>query len=415
MKFKPLIMVVTSVFVVLILVMVLLLPLNTLSEQDSVEINDILQDCTANFDSPQNIRNNYKYNFTIIDYDEKLIYTTTSGLSQNISDAIKSRDTILDIAPNGKLAGKLIISNNYDVALAERNIGFAIIAGGLLCFLALILIAYILYINNRVIKPFRRLTEFALSVAGGDLETELSMDRQNIFGAFTESFDIMRTELKNAKLAEQKANESKKLLIANLSHDIKTPVASIKAIAEVGEVKADKKDKPSFAMINKKADQVNALVSNLFSATLEEMNQLPINTSDHASGDLVKILTVSDYQGKAKVDKIPEMLLSYDSQRLQQVIDNVISNSYKYSNTDIHISFTDNGNHLRMTIKDFGGYSDSSDKLLTKFYRGQNAEGKDGTGLGLYISKYLMMAMDGDLALDCNNDYFRVIIDIKIS
>ena len=93
---------------------------------------------------------------------------------------------------------------------------------------------YFFYIHHVVIRPFWKLKKFAERVADGNLDIPLEMDRKNLFGAFTESFDIMRSELKKARIAEARANAGKKELVAKLSHDIKTPVASIKAASEVG-------------------------------------------------------------------------------------------------------------------------------------------------------------------------------------
>ena len=86
-----------------------------------------------------------------------------------------------------------------------------------------------------------------------------------MFGAFSESFDIMREELKQAREKELAANISKKELVAQLSHDIKTPVSSIKAMSEVLAAKEDRdavRDK--IVAIGAKADQIDSLVSNLF-------------------------------------------------------------------------------------------------------------------------------------------------------
>lgn len=97
----------------------------------------------------------------------------------------------------------------------------------------------------------------------GNLDLPLEMDRQNLFGAFTESFDLMRSELKKARLAEAKANAEKKELVAKLSHDIKTPVASIKAAAEVGLALSEtERMKENYTQIIRKADQINGLITN---------------------------------------------------------------------------------------------------------------------------------------------------------
>ena len=102
---------------------------------------------------------------------------------------------------------------------------------------------------------------------------------------------------------------------------------------------------------------------------------------------------------------------------MQQVIDNVISNSYKYAGTKIIIQSKINQGYLELHIIDYGpGINEEEVPLLfNKYYRGNNVQGKSGSGLGLYISKYFMEHMDGHI--DCYNrqDGFTVIIKIKLA
>ena len=113
--------------------------------------------------------------------------------------------------------------------------------------------------GNIVIKPFKKLKGFAVRIAAGNLDFPLEMDRINLFGAFTESFDVMRDELKRSRIAEARAEAEKRELVAELSHDIKTPVASIKAASELGLLLADSdKVKDNYQNIIYKADQVSA-------------------------------------------------------------------------------------------------------------------------------------------------------------
>ena len=79
------------------------------------------------------------------------------------------------------------------------------------------------YCERSILFPFRKLQGFARHIASGNLDVPLEMDKNNLFGAFTESFDLMRNELSNAKENERKADRSKKELVASLSHDIKRP------------------------------------------------------------------------------------------------------------------------------------------------------------------------------------------------
>ena len=73
------------------------------------------------------------------------------------------------------------------------------------------------------LTPFRKLRRFARDVAAGNLDIPLEMDSYGSFGAFTESFGLMREELKKARENERAADQSKKELVASLSHDINTP------------------------------------------------------------------------------------------------------------------------------------------------------------------------------------------------
>ncbi len=129
-----------------------------------------------------------------------------------------------------------------------------------------------LYCEKRILSPFRKLQSFAWHIAAGNLDVPLEMDRNNLFGAFTESFDLMREELHNSREKEREADRSKKELVASLSHDIKTPVASIKSATELMLFTAENDEyKEQLQGINAKAEQIDSLITNMFHATLEEL------------------------------------------------------------------------------------------------------------------------------------------------
>ncbi len=319
---------------------------------------------------------------------------------------------------DGVTVGKMIIRNRYSESTEiQRNLCISVIAV-LLAVQCAVGAVYVFYLNARVAKPFRKLNNFALRVAGGNLDIPLEMDRGNMFGAFTESFDIMRSELKKARIAEARANESKKELVAKLSHDIKTPLASIKAASEVGyAVAKDKKTKENFSQIIIKADQINALVNNLFSATLEELQQLNVTPEYFSSGKIVGILKNSDYLQRAAVPEIPVCLVYADALRLQQVFDNIFANSYKYADTKIEVVCTAEADSLSISVEDFGGGVEEDELPLVteKYMRGKNASDKDGAGLGLYISDYFMKEMDGELKIENGEKGLKVTVKVKLA
>lgn len=95
------------------------------------------------------------------------------------------------------------------------------------------------YINFAILRPFEKMKDFAQNISQGNLEVPLDYARSNYFGKFTWAFDSMRTEITRARACEQEAIKNNKTVISTLSHDIKTPIASIRAYTEGLEAKLD--------------------------------------------------------------------------------------------------------------------------------------------------------------------------------
>jgi len=228
----------------------------------------------------------------------------------------------------------------------------------------------------------------------------------------------MREELHKARKSEREANKSKKELVAQLSHDIKTPVASIKAVTELMHVFAkNPKEKERLETISTKAAQINALITDMFHATLEELKALPVNVQEIASPKLSEILKRSDYNGSLKPFFIPNALIVGDLLRIEQVFDNIITNAYKYAKTEIEVKAYFEDELLVIEISDFGpGVPAGEVPLLRqKFYRGTSVADEKGYGLGLYISSYLMEQMGGALEVDNHESVFLVRISLKLA
>lgn len=385
--------------------------------QDSVLINEAVMHIKNDFFDLKKHQPITGLEYSVIDLDEKVLFQTRDNLSITINQAIIRNDTILDLEIDGKIVGKIIIENNQIQLIEKRNKTIRIIFAILLVIEVLIGFGYFIYLNHTIIQPFNKLNKFAVRIAEGNLDVPLEMDRHNLFGAFTESFDMMRYQLKKARLAEAKASEAKKELVAKLSHDIKTPIASIKASSEVGlALTNEEKTKINFMQIIQKTDQMNALMNNLFTSTLEELQQLTVTLVEENSSVLKEILENADYMHQADIPKVVDALVYVDKFRLQQVFDNIFANSYKYANTKIDVTISKTSEFLIVEIEDYGrGVSNDEVILLTeKYKRGSNAKDKDGAGLGLYISEYFMKQMEGMLLVENGVNGLKVSIHIRL-
>jgi len=275
-----------------------------------------------------------------------------------------------------------------------------------------------LHYQHSVIKPFRKLQSFARHIAAGNFDVPLDMDKSNMFGAFTESFDLMRDELKRARETERKTEQSKKELVASLSHDIKTPVASIKAVTELMLLTAaNAKEVRQLEIIGAKAEQINSLITNIFHATLEELQALNVTPAELESTAIPDLISIADYEGRVTPFSIPNCIVLADTLRLGQVFDNIISNSYKYAKTDIEIKSFFDEKYLVIEIIDFGKgvQADELPLILNKFYRGKDTETKSGYGLGLFISNYFLEKMSGKLLCQNLPDGFAVSIMLRLA
>ncbi len=406
-------------FIIEIIVVLIFFIRDNNNFQDAVAVNEVVQSVQRDWKTMEEHKNQTGLDYVVLDKHGKVIFKTKEGLSENQNIAIIHRDTILDVLANADFVeGKIIIYNNSDQILQRQKQKTAFGLAVILLVQCGICIGYFIYLNNAVIRPFCKLKGFAERIAGGNLDIPLEMDRQNLFGAFTESFDLMRAELKKARRAEAEANTSKKELVAKLSHDIKTPVASIKAASEVGAALAqNEKTKDNYMQIIRKADQINTLITNLFTATLEELKQLSVTPVDIKSKELKQILENSDYLHRAAIPEIFDCLLYADKLRLQQVFDNIFNNSYKYANTEIKVSIYKDDGYLIVAVEDYGGgvHTEELPLLKEKFKRGSNAKDKDGAGLGLYISDYFIKEMQGKLVVENGGNGLKVIVMISFS
>lgn len=350
------------------------------------------------------------------------IYVTDDEFYEsNVGNAIKRQDVMFDYYKDGRYTAKLVfpgqqnkIKEVYYETKKRIFLSFAAIAFVMAGIITIIYISYV--------RPFNKLQYFAEQIAKGNFDVPLKVYKNNYFGAFTESFDIMREELARAKKGEYEANKSKKELVAELSHDIKTPVATIKAMCEVIPLQTkDENVVEKTKIIGRKADIIDALITDMFHATLEELNVLKVNPAEELSTIICPMINQMDYFGKIHINgKCPECLIYVDKLRLNQVIDNVINNSYKYADTDIDIEFSEITEGERegivITLRDYGnGVSDEDMPLITeKFYRGTNADGCEGSGLGLYLSQLFIEEMGGELNYYNDNGFVVQIIVKKV-
>ena len=150
-----------------------------------------------------------------------------------------------------------------------------------ICLVFLFIVFGFVYVS--ILRPFDKLQIFAETIAQGNFDVPLNYERTNYFGQFTWAFDCMRKEITKARSCEREAIENNKTVIATLSHDIKTPIASIRAYAEGLEANLDstlERREKYLRVLMRKCDEVSKLTNDLFLHSLSDLDKLKINLEE---------------------------------------------------------------------------------------------------------------------------------------
>lgn len=287
----------------------------------------------------------------------------------------------------------------------EKQGNYAILLMGGICIVFLFGVSIYFYVS--VIRPFRKLTDFAERVGGGNLDIPLEYERSNYFGKFTWAFDNMREEIKKARACEKEAIENNKTVIASLSHDIKTPVSTIRAYAEALEMGMDadpEKHQKYVETILKKCDEVKNFTEEMLTHSLTELQHLKMSPETFEicsfAEEIIKDLQ-AEYNDIACHLPDEKLCVYADKNRMAQVLENLVSNSRKYARTKIDVTVRKESGSSVILVRDFGpGIPDEElPFVFGKFYRGKTTSSESGAGLGLFIVKYIVEQSGGKVSL----------------
>lgn len=303
------------------------------------------------------------------------------------------------ITSNYKIKGYLIILTPVSEIQASRdrilNITYYTLAViFLLSTIIMIAFTYMVYL------PIRKITTAANEYAHGNLKYELDIPKEDEIGYLANTLNYMSSEL-------SKSEEYQKKFIANISHDFRSPLTSIKGYIEAindGTIPPEMQQK-YLNIILFETERLTKLTSSLL--TLNDINTkgAMLEISNFDINSVIK-KTASTFEGTCKIKKISiELILTghhlyvaADMSKIQQVLYNLIDNAIKFSHNQskIYIETTEKNGKIFVSVKDtgIGIPKESMKKIWERFYKTDLSRGKDkkGTGLGLAIVKEIVQA-----------------------
>lgn len=251
-----------------------------------------------------------------------------------------------------------------------------------------------LYISKALSKPISRIAKSAKQFANGDYS--VTFDEKG----FMESSQLAQT-LNYAVSEVSKVNELRRDLMANVSHDLKTPLTMIKAYAEmIRDLSGDNpvKREEHLSVIIDETDRLTKLVGEILELSRLESHNTELKKTEFTIHDKLdevmgRYQLLVDTEGyDIRVEKDEDRIICADSARLDQIIYNLVNNAINYSGDEkrIIIRQTNLGNDVRIDIIDngIGIAPENLSNIFDRYYRGEKVKrDKMGTGLGLSIVK----------------------------
>lgn len=298
---------------------------------------------------------------------------------------------------------------DYKADSGEKKSEMILIVNVMLGIMALVILTVLLYVRAKILSPFERLTDVPYELSKGNLTAPVKETKSRFFGRFLWGVDMLRENMEQQKERELKLQRDKKMLLLSLSHDIKTPLSAIKLYAKAlskGLYTEKEKQLEIAENINAKADEIEGYVSQIITASREDFLSLEVRNSEFYLSELITKIKLYYTEKLAliktefSVDEYRDCLVNGDLDRSVEVIQNVMENAIKYGDgKSIKINFSEEDGWILVTVKNSGCIlqEDELTHIFESFWRGQNAEGKKGSGLGLYICRQLMHKMNGDI------------------
>lgn len=300
-KKKTIYIILALLMIVAIIATTLLLCMPKENEIDIVAFNRLAEEIGNSWDkvTSGNFAVESDLPYCVISLSGETIIGEKIGESYNesINRAVKLGYPILDIVNDSSIVAKLIIlSDNSEYVKSERH-SVLIAVSVFFSSLIIIIAVYLLYLEYIVFRPFKKMSDYASFIANGELDIPLEMDRGNIFGAYSESFNTMRLQLKAAKDAENKARKDKENFILEINHDMLSPLAVIKAAIQNMSVKGND---PHISLIEEKAEELESILNDLMTANLQDNSEYKMYIDEVSSNRLVEILKMCEI-GRAHV------------------------------------------------------------------------------------------------------------------
>ena len=322
-------------------------------------------------------------------------YYTIGNFFQTFEEDMLS--VFAPITSDYKVKGYVVIHSSMGNIQNEAN-SLLNISYIMLIILFLLSLIILIFFTEIVYIPLRKITEATEQYASGNMHYEFTVESEDEMGYLAATLSYMASEI-------ARSEDDQKKFVANVSHDFRSPLTSIKGYLEAmidGTIPPEMHEKYLTILLNE-TERLRKLTNSLL--TLNNLNTkgIMLNKTDFDINRTIRNVAAS-FEGTCRAKTIAielvltgeEMYVVADVDKIQQVLYNLLDNAIKFShhNSVIKLETSEKHNKVFVSVKDSGiGIPKDDLKLIwDRFYKSDLSRGKDkkGTGLGLSITKEII-------------------------
>jgi len=322
----------------------------------------------------------------------------------------------LDFRFSDESKGEVLIVS--DVTSTLENLAqfrYSVIIILILFLIAIVIISTITtyLLSRNIVRPLTQLENASLQIRKGNYDFKIDTTAKDEIGDLARTFEETRKQLKETEKIKRKYDDNRNELISNISHDLKTPITTIKGYIEglIDGIPSSKEKKDKYLKtIYQNTVNMESLINELFLLSELELKDFPLNfvpidikayLTDCVE-ELKFYLAEKGITLKFDADYNEQEKIYADREKIKRVILNIINNAVNHKasiDPAITIKLTEKKEEVQIEIRDNGqGIPEKSlNNIFERFYKADKARSTNssGTGLGLYIAKEIVMSHEG--------------------
>ena len=266
-------------------------------------------------------------------------------------------------------------------------------------------IAIIWIISRRTLNPITNIVNTSKYLSKGDFTKRIDQSVSGELSEIVTAFNYMASEL-------QKLDEQRKIMIADIAHELRTPMTNLKGYIEGWSDGIIKPDNETLKILDYQVNTLSKIIDDLSTLSLAESGMLSLNISEFELNNKISEI-INNFKLRSQSQNIninnnitPDITINYDPQRFTQIVTNILNNSILATDDGGIISFSTstNNNNLLLKISDNGTGipKDELPYIFDRFYRTDKSRNRQsgGSGLGLSIVKYLIESHNGTIKIN---------------